>query len=168
MTAIADGEIPASQARSFEAHLTACPSCAAEAESHRLAVRRQADALARVLLDDAVDVPALRLTLQRRLNAVRAEEERHARPGWTWFLRPLSLATAGLAVALVMVLNTGGSDSVLVSLGVEPPPPELETRTDLFQYLDVIKRLEALEHFDAVRAVRLDEERALADSVRLG
>jgi hypothetical protein len=78
------------------------------------------------------------------------------------------VATAGLALVLIVAGRAGEPGSLLVSLGIAEPPAEVATRPEMFQYLDVIENLEALEHFDAVQAVRLEDERAGLDDVRKG
>lgn len=165
LTAWIDGELPAPDAQRLTAHLDTCPSCTAEAADLRQAIGWQVDTLPKGLLETPVDVGALRLGLHRRLAAVREREESTPAWNWSWLFRPFAMATAAVAVAvLAVVWRAGEPETLLVSLGVEPPPSEVVNNTERFRYLDVIQNLEALEHFDAVEAVSLEEEHAPADT----
>jgi len=169
LTAWIDGELSPSDEREVEAHVGTCTSCATEAESLRHEIDWQKRILPNALLDAPVDVVALKMGLQRQLNTIRRQEERPVSYSWGWLIRPLAMATAGLALTLLVVVwRAGEPESLLVSIGVEDPPAEVATRPDMFKYLDVIENLEALEHFEAVQAVRLEDERAHLDVVRHG
>ena len=160
LTAWIDGELPKADGLRVEEHLTGCEACAAEARSLRQAVSWQTDVLPGKLLEAPVDVGALRWGLHRQLAQLREREE-PATPSWAWLFRPLALAASGFALALfVIVWRSAEPQPLLVSLGVEPPPAEVVTRPDKFQYLDVIENLDVLEHFEAVQAVHLEDERA--------
>jgi anti-sigma factor RsiW len=160
LTAWIDGELPKAEALGVESHLDGCQTCAAEARALRSAISWQTEILPTKLLEAPVDVGALRLGLHRQMARLRQREEPVA-PSWTWLVRPFALAASALAVAvLVIVWRSAEPQPLLVSLGVEPPPAEVVTRPDKFQYLDVIENLDVLEHFEAVQAVHLEDERA--------
>jgi anti-sigma factor RsiW len=169
LTAWIDGELAASDERVVARHVADCSSCADEVQRLRQTIRWQTETLPTRLLESPVDVAALRMGVRRQLNAARRPQEQPAPRAWTWLLRPLAVASAGLAVALVVVVwRATQPEPLLVSLGVEAPPPAVATVPDKFQYLEVIENLEALEHFEAVQAVRLEDERAHLDAVRSG
>jgi len=170
LTAWIDGELTAAEGQNVAQHIAGCSSCAAVAESLRSAIAWQTQTMPARLLESPVDVAALRLGLRRQLNAQRRHEEEAAPRTWGWlFLRPVAMAAAGLALTLLVVVwRAGEPESLLVSVGVEAPPAEVATHPDMFKYLDVIENLEALEHFEAVQAVRLEDERAHLDDVRHG
>ncbi len=168
LTAWIDGELPATDEQVVARHVADCSSCGREAQRLRQAIRWQTETLPARLLESPVDVAALRMGLRRQLNATRRQDEAVPR-AWTWFLRPFAMASAGLALALTVVAwRATQPEPLLVSLGVEEPPPDVATVPDKFQYLEVIENLEALEHFEAVQAVRLEDERAHLDDVRSG
>lgn len=169
LTAWIDGELPPSERQHLGAHLDSCQACSTEADALRQAITWQEQTLPKGLLEAPVDVDALRIGLRRQLVAIHEREESTPVRSWSWLLRPLVMATAAVAVALfVLVWKVGEPEPLLVSLGVEPAPEEVVKKPEMFRYLDVIQNLEALEHFDAVEAVSLEDERAHADTVRHG
>lgn len=169
LTAWIDGELSPAEEHQVAEHVAACPSCSVEAERLRRAVTWQTKSLPAQLVEAPVDVAALRMGLRRQLNAAPRDEEQAQSRGWAWLIRPVAMATAGLAAALLVVVwRTGAPAPLLVSLGVEAPPAELATHPDMFKYFEVIENLEALEHFEAVEAVHLEDERAYLDDVRHG
>lgn len=168
LTPWVDGELAPRDEQRVVQHLADCPSCAEEADSLRRAVAWQTPALATHMRATPVDVEAMRIALRPQINAARRDEERKARRSWVWWIRPLAMATAGLALVLVVASRAGEPESILVSLGIAEPPAEVASHPEMFRYLDVIENLEALEHFEAVQAVRLEDERARLDNVRHG
>lgn len=168
LTAWIDGELSQAELARVENHLADCETCATEARSLRQAVSWQTDILPGKLLDAPVDVGALRLGLHRRLARLRNREET-VTSSWTWLLRPLAVAVSGAALSLLVIIwRSAEPQPLLVSLGVEAPPAEVVTRPEKFQYLDIIENLDVLEHFEAVQAVRLEEERAQVHRVWKG
>jgi anti-sigma factor RsiW len=169
LTAWIDGELSSPEEREVALHVADCSSCAQQADRLREAIDWQTQSLPGRLLEDPVDVGVLRMGMQRRLSALREQDEPTSSRTWAWLIRPLAMASAGLALAsILMFWRAAEPESLLVSLGVEEPPADLATRPEMFKYLEVIENLEALEHFEAVQAVRLEDERAHLDDVRQG
>lgn len=170
LTAWIDGELSPADEQNVARHVADCSSCAQEAERLRTAIDWQKRMLPARLLDEPVDVASLRLGLRRRIGALRDQEEPSAASrSWAWLIRPLAVASAGLALAsLFLVWRAAEPETLLVSLGVEEPPAVVVRDPEMFKYLEVIEKLDALEHFEAVQAVQLDDERAHLDDVGRG
>ena len=152
LTAWIDGELSARRAERVGRHLASCGACASEAESLRDAIAHQRSLLERLA---AVDVsPAL----SRRVLREIAEESEEPR-SWLWLFRPVAVAAATAAVAMLGLFTVvGGPRAVLIPLGVEPPPPAVTRTTDLYKDYPIIEKLDALENFDTVESIPLDED----------
>ncbi len=158
LVAWCDGELSERQARRITEHVSACAACAGEAERTRSAIAWQKRALVDITAA-TVDTQALQTKLRRAL----AAEPDARMPWWGWFLRPVAVAGA-CAVALVVVVFfsvVGGPKAVLIPLGVEPPPVAVSSEPELFENYQLIQHLDALENFDTVESVPLDEDQTL-------
>ena len=87
-----DGELPADQMRTLDAHLRACPSCSA-------------DALARVQMKRAIKTAGLRYAPSAELRSRLQKSMGSATPRRRWSIG-WQLATAALAIVLVAGLST--------------------------------------------------------------
>lgn len=167
ITAWIDKEASAADSSRIEAHIGSCAACAAEARSLRRAIDWQTERLSAALVEDPVDVTALRVAVRRQLAALRERDEETR--SWSWIFRPFAVAATGAALALLLVIwVTPEPQPLLVSIGVEVPPDEVAKRPDKYRYLDVMENLDVLEHLDAVQAVRLEDEHAKAGGVWKG
>lgn len=162
LTAAVDGELSLGARLRLGLHLDRCSACAAIAERRRTFVSEQRDLLRRLPPAD-LDVAAALAAARRDLTALGADQivpPRRVRPepAQPWLWAALGGATAVLLLAST-VASLGGIDSVLVPLGVEEPPKAVAKRADLFHEYDVIRQLDALEHYDAVRSVPLGKKK---------
>jgi hypothetical protein len=161
LTAWVDGELPLRRSEQLRRHLTDCAVCAAEAQRARAAMSRQRSVLTRALGAEEVDANAL----WSRLRTAMAEAAPEADPWWRLRWRPLMVAgTAVAAAAVTLFLLAGGPDTILVPLGIETPPVELAREPELFRDYPIIERLDALEYFDRVQTVPLEEGGAASKS----
>lgn len=148
LVAWVDGELQSRLARRVGAHVRDCPFCSREVEALRGSIDVQRSFL-RNASDSAaaVDVDALWRRLEPRLQLTTPESRwRKAVAAWMW--RP-ALAFAGASVALWLGVSAlGGSETVLISLGLESPPPALRQEPDLFRDYAIIRQLDILEHLD--------------------
>ncbi len=157
LTAWIDGELSAGWNDRIRQHVAACPACAGEAAGLRRSIEWQRCALPRVVALDDFSAAPLRARLQCALVAEPAESQ----PGWTWLIRPLAVAGGALAAAtILLVLIAGGPKAVLIPLGVEPPPVAVTREPELFTDYPLIQHLDALENFDTVQSVPLDDDQA--------
>jgi anti-sigma factor RsiW len=155
LTAWIDGEASDRWDTRIRDHLAACVTCAAEAESLRAAVAHHRRALGRTVAVDDVDLGSMAARLRRAL----AGEPEEAEPMWNWTSRPFALVGAALMVAMVLLaVAAGGASRVLIPLGVQSPPPAVTRAPDLFKDYELINHLDALENFDTVQSVPLDDE----------
>lgn len=155
LTAWCDGELSDRQAQGIEQHLHACPACAAEAEGIRAAVHWQREALAQVVTAPDLNLAMLHGNLRRSL----AADPEPQRASWTWLFRPFALAGAAVMIAAMVLFSLlGGPKAVLIPLGVEPPPVEVSSEPELFENYQLIQHLDALENFDTVESVPLDDD----------
>ena len=157
LTAWIDQELSPRWKQRIDRHLAACADCTAEAQRLRVTIDQHRIVLPRALAADDVALDSLRMRLQRAL----AAEDQQPAPVWRWPLRPLAIASAAaLAVAMVLLLFAGGPKAVLIPLGVQPPPPAVRHAPELFKDYQLIKDLDALENFDTVESVPLDDEQS--------
>jgi anti-sigma factor RsiW len=158
LTAWCDGELSRRRTERIEQHLAGCGACAAEAQSVSAAVRWQRQALPRVTAVANCEFSALQARLRRALT----DEPGPRVPFWSWFVRPVAIAAATVMIAVVMLFSImGGPQAVLIPLGVESPPVAVSSQPELFEDYQLIQRLDALENFDTVESVPLDDDRAL-------
>lgn len=169
LTAAADGALSWPWRIRLSLHLDRCPACATLAARSREFVAAQRELLPR-LGPDGLDVGAALAAAKRDLKALGAETAARPRPmtkeprqPWLW------LAVGGATAMLLLassVASIGGIDAVLVPLGMEAPPKAVAKRADLFYEYDLIRRLDALENFEAVREVPLGKKKARAGKAR--
>jgi anti-sigma factor RsiW len=158
LTAWCDGELSRRRAERIEQHLAGCGACAAEAENVSAAVRWQRQALPHVTAVANYEFSALEARLRQ---ALAAEPDPRA-PLRSWFLRPVAIAAAAAMIAVIMFFSImGGPRAVLIPLGVESPPVAVSSQPELFEDYQMIQRLDALENFDTVESVPLDDDQAL-------
>jgi anti-sigma factor RsiW len=155
LTAWLDGELSERQARSIDQHVEACAGCAAVLHQLRTAVAVQRLALPRVAVTEAIDTERL----WRRLHAAVLDEPDGQHSLWTWLWRPFALASLAATAMLVgFLIVAGGPRAVLLPLGVVAPPPDVAQRPDLFKDYRLIEQLDALENFDTVETVPLEDD----------
>lgn len=152
LTALADGDLPPRRSASVRRHLVGCPECAAEAQAIQSAVVGQQQLLRAALSADDVDRTALWQQLRQALDEPPPLAKRFQRP---WLLSGGALAAAA---ALIAVVTASGPRPLLVSAGVESPPVAVSTKPELFKDYGLIQELDALEYFDTVESVPLDDE----------
>jgi len=159
LTAWCDGELSRRRAEQVEQHLAECAACSAEAESLSAAVRWQRRALPRVTAMAVHDVRALQVRLRR---ALAAEPEPRA-SFWPWLFRPVAIAAAAAMIGVVTLFSIlGGPNAVLIPLGVESPPVAVSSEPDLYENYQLIQHLDAMENFDTVESVPLDDDQDAA------
>jgi negative regulator of sigma E activity len=91
-----DGELPALEATTLQAHLAACPDCAARLQ----ALQATAAALR------ALERPVVPLAVTQRLRRqLAAERERRPRPQWLQVLLPWRMLQPGLAAAALVFVT---------------------------------------------------------------
>ncbi len=160
LTAWCDGELSRRRAERITHHLAACAACAAEAESLRAAIGWQRQALPQIMAAGELDVVPLHAQLRR---ALAADREPRSQP-WAWLFRPVAIAGAFAIVAIVVSLSLlGGPRAVLIPLGVESPPVAVTNEPELFENYQLIQQLDAMENFDTVESVPLDDDQALQE-----
>jgi len=155
LTAWLDGELGPRWAERVRRHLVSCDACTVQAEGLRAAITQQQAALVRLTAAAEVDPSALGRRLQRLL-----AEDPSPSQIWEWVFRPFAIAGAAVAaVVVVLFAVAGGPRAVLIPLGVAPPPAAVSRTTELFKDYPIIEHLDALENFDSIQSVTLDEER---------
>lgn len=158
LTAWCDGELSRRWAERIEQHLAECAVCSAEAESLSAAIRWQHQALSRVTAVADYEFGGLEAKLRR---ALAAEREVPA-PFWSWPFRPVAIALAAAMIGVIMLFSImGGPNAVLIPLGIESPPVAVSSEPELFENYQLIQHLDALENFDTVESVPLDDDRTL-------
>ena len=155
LTAWLDGELSSRWGNRMQTHLANCAPCAAEAESLQAAIEAHRHLLSRVMVPEGVALDRLGAQLQRRIAADGDRREW----GWDWLFGRLALAGGAVAAAVVLLVwMAGGPRAVLIPLGVESPPPAVTREPELFKDYLLIQHLDALENFDSVESVPLEEE----------
>ncbi len=158
LTAWCDGELSRRRAERIARHLAECGACSAEAESVSAAIRWQRQALPRVTAVADYEFGALQAKLRR---ALAAEPEPRA-PFWPWSFRPVAIAAAAVMIGVIVLFSImGGPNAVLIPLGVESPPVAVSSQPELFEDYQLIQHLDALENFDTVESVPLDDDQTL-------
>ena len=161
-TAWCDGELSRREAERLEQHLAACAACSAEADSLSVAVRWQRQALRHVTAVADHECAPLQARLRRAL--ATEIEPRAQGQFWSWIFRPVAIATAAAMIAIIVLFSVlGGPNAVLIPLGVEAPPVAISREPDLFEDYQLIQHLDAMENFDTVESVPLDEDQALRE-----
>jgi len=177
LTAAVDGELSPGRRAALDRHLAGCPVCRAE----RAATQSVLDALDALPMVAAVPAALEQATL-RRVRVLAAEEaERTARSGWrAWLPLPALAVTAVLVLAIAITrtaddrIPTSGARSperiarahpaqshpnsaVAVAPPAEPPPA-LAAAPELFVDLPMLRNLDKVKHFEAIRTTTLDDE----------
>jgi len=155
LTAWVDGELSEQQIRVVGDHLGQCGTCADLARQLRAAVPAQRQTLTCVVAIADLD----RAELWRRTRSLLVNDVEAPRPRWAWWPRRFALAGLATAAAVgvfVALNNTPQPAPVMVDLGT--PPVEVVERPDLFKDYPLIEQLDALENFDTVEAVPLDDD----------
>jgi anti-sigma factor RsiW len=173
-----DGELRPRGRRALDRHLVACPGCRAEMAT----TQRLFEALD--LLDDEAEVPAplAHDTLRTvRLDVAEAPVARGRSWGWGAVLTPALGAAAAVALMLSGIARQDESQQLALTAPARPvatakvpaqsriagrarrtappldaPPPALAAAPELFIQLPVLRNLEKLEHYDAIRTTTLD------------
>jgi len=148
-----DGEIPPAQALRVERHVVDCPDCRTLAAHLGDAIAQQRELLAREREPADFDCAGAWATLWR------AAAEPSAAPEWVATWHPL--LAAGLATVMVVLLAalvSGRPRVVLVPLGIEAPPHAVAQQPELYRNYPILERLDALEHFDTVQSVPLEDQ----------
>jgi Putative zinc-finger len=146
MVAWLDESLRPRRARQLARHVERCRACAAEADDLRASIALQQESLKSGVEAMQLDLDGLWRRTRRRLEE-RESEPAPATAAATWLLRPV------LAVGLVSLMlwlgitALGGTSTLLISLGVEPPPQLLKRETDLFKNYPIIQELDVLERF---------------------
>ena len=157
-----DGELSGREAERVEQHLAACEACSAEAESLSAVIRWQRQVLRHVTAVTDQECAPLQTRLRRAL-AAEIEPPGQAR-FWSLIFRPVTIATAAAMIAIIALFSVlGGPNAVLIPLGVEAPPVAISRQPDLFENYQLIQYLDAMENFDTVQSVPLDEDQALRE-----
>lgn len=161
LTAWVDGALPAKREDQIRQHVTTCARCRAEAESIRAAVEAQQRTLSRAISVGDVDPELLWMRLQRtRASSAATNAQRWWSAPWGWAFRPVAVLGAALTVAAIVLFWVGGPAEVLIPLGVESPPVAVSRQPEMFTDYPLIQHLDALEHFDTVESVPLDDDQA--------
>src|SRR5262249_9845294 len=93
-------------------------------------------------------------------------EESPEPPAWverlrTWVWRPIAVASAAAAMAMVaLMVMAGGPTAVLIPIGAQSPPAGVRNQPGLFKDYTLIQQLDALENFDTVESEPLDDDQA--------
>lgn len=157
-----DGELSPRRSARVRGHVARCAQCTSDADGVRAAVGTQRRVLAQ-LAAVQVDHALLHARLRRAIvGASRTEEQPGGERWWVrrqWLTSPLVISgiVATLMIVLVVTL-VGGPQAVLIPLGFEAPPVAVARQPDLFMDYPIIQHLDALEHFDTVEAVHLDDK----------
>jgi len=177
MTMANDGEIGWWRRRRFDRHLAACASC-------RRAMDMNTRLLAAVSFEAESDVPThVEQEVLRRVRQAAAEEQgREGQAWWAPLSVPAVLAAAAVLVAVGLFRDgdegpgggavPGARPTPSASRAVVPPadpPAELATNPDLFIELPILRNLEKLSNFEAIRTTTLDRRSSgLDDHGRYG
>lgn len=161
-TAWCDGELSRREAERVERHLAACAACSAEAESLSAVIRWQRQALRHVTAVADQECTPVQTRLRRAL-AAEIEPPGRAR-FWSLIFGPVAIATAAAMIAIIVLFSVlGGPNAILIPLGVEAPPVAISSEPELFENYQLIQDLDAMENFDTVQSVPLDEDQGLRE-----
>lgn len=146
-----DGELPPDPARRIEQHVVGCADCRALATQLSAAIDRQRLLLQSVREPATVDLDAAWATLWR------AAADPPAAPRPPLWQPVFAGALAGALGVLLAALVSGRPRTVLVPLGIEAPPHPVAQQPQLYRDYPILEQLDALEHFDTVESVPLDD-----------
>ena len=168
--------------RALERHLAGCAACR-EDRAATAALYRALEAMpAEASVSDALEQATL-----RRVRMLDATDAARGRVEWwrSWFALPaVALATAAVAVLAIGIVRTvtpPGEDATprIASVRRSPeraprpmrsapsravpeppvePPPELAAAPDLFVDMPILRNMEKLQHFEAIRTTTVDDE----------
>lgn len=159
MTALADGELSRFRRWRVTRHLSGCPKCRRLADSFSISVAAQSRSLARAIAVETSDPDGLRRRVRIQIAALPGESS-VARVSASRSLRPLwAVATATVLLVLSGVAAWQSEEVVamLASLGLVDPPAAVAHETELFHDYSIIRNLDALENYDDVKSLPLDE-----------
>lgn len=169
LTAWIDGALDVKRSARVARHVARCVGCTREAADLRMSIAHQTDLLHVVTATDEVSPELLWMRLQGAL-ATQAEATTQSQDdsAWGWrgnlmwrrLMVPAALAGVVVSIAMVLLLHIGPPETLLIAFGVESPPPMVARQTELFMDYPLIQELDALENFDTVEAVPLDDERS--------
>ena len=149
LTALVDGELPWARAARVRFHVSHCPRCAAlQVKIARCVAQQQR------LLPFAGQIAGV--DIERLLGGIRARLGEEPAPSRRWGLVP-RLAVAATAAALAILVLLRALDSMLMAAGIADPPPVVAEKPDLFRDYTLFEHFDALEHFETVQAVPLEE-----------
>ena len=185
MTAAVDGELVPRHRRALDRHLAGCETCRAELGTTERMLRALDALPMEAEVPDRLEAATLR---QVRLLAAEAEERETTAWWRRWRPLPAfaAVAVAVLLLAVGIGRRTGQmpvarsvsppSQKIARATPQAPPtpapraeapkstppppepPPELAAAPDLFMELPILRNMEKLEHFDAIRTTTLDDE----------
>jgi len=186
MAAALDGELSPRRRRALDRHLTTCDVCRADfADTDR--VLRSVAALP---MEATVPTALEQATMRRVRVAAAEEIERPTRWGWWPLPVAVAAMASVALIAVGLVGRSGNVDTMPtataprvagpVATAVPPappkrvaraegrtpapvpnePPPQLANAPDLFMELPILRNMEKLEHFEAIRTTTLDDEPA--------
>jgi anti-sigma factor RsiW len=186
MTAAVDGELSPRRRRALDAHLAGCDPCRHELAT----TERMLSVLEALPMEARVGEGLEQATLRRVRHAAAEDEERAARRWWRAFPLPaVAVATAAVAVVALGILryapDASGPGALVPTRAARtpapatpptrtaraaepkaverpnlPPPPELAAAPDKFMNLPILRNLEKLDNFEAIRTTTLDDEPA--------
>jgi anti-sigma factor RsiW len=188
MAAAVDGELSPRRRRALDGHLASCAACHGELA----ATERMLTALEALPMEAPVSASLEQATLRRVRLAAADEAERVPASRWrAWLPLPVfALATAAvLALAVGIVQRTGevslpaapasrrapkptaeaaaARPKFAPPVATAPPPSEPPARLaeapDLFMDLPILRNMDKLRHFEAIRTTTLDDEPATPD-----
>jgi len=159
LTAWIDGALPPRASEKIRGHIAGCAACAAESRSLQTTIATQQRLLSHAVGVEDYETAPLRFRLQRALAVERVRETEDTERSWGWLFRPLAIAGAVAASALILALSfAGGPTAVLIPLGVEAPPAKVSRAPEMFKEYPIIQQLDALENYDTVESTPLDDE----------
>ncbi|HYD47199.1 MAG TPA: anti-sigma factor [Terriglobales bacterium] len=157
LTAAADRELSPWRSWQVRRHLDRCDACRSEADKLQRTVSTQITMLRQLMAAPEIPIDEMR----RRLRVAIAAEPAINDAPWQWHFsfRPVFAGAAVMLLAIsTAVWGFGGPTTALIALGWVEPPSAVAAKTDLFQDYPLIEQLDALENFDSVNAVPLEEE----------
>jgi anti-sigma factor RsiW len=179
---LAVGDASPRRRRALERHLDGCAACRDD-RAVTAALYRALEAMpAEASVPDALEQATF-----RRVRMLDAPDAPRGRVGWwrSWFALPaVALATAAVAVLALGVVRTTTppaddatpriasakrtperaprvARSTPSRVAPEPPvepPPELAAAPDLFVDMPILRNMEKLQHFEAIRTTTVDDD----------
>ncbi len=189
IAAAVDGEVVARRRRAFDRHLADCAGCRRELEETRRVLALVADLPDHADVPPALEQETLR-RVRRLAAEERERSGTRARPWWAVLGVPaVAIATTAVVMLAVGVWRTGSApDGIgaapsrtaanshaaapsravarretptrLAKVAPAEPPPELAADPDLFVDLPILRNMDKLQHFDAIRTTTLDDDQS--------